>query len=216
MLHFYDCKQSTLVFFLTRLVDMVIVTILHVVLGDAQDTMVILEEGNRPYLQWDQCGMFVSHKALNVRHMTTEFCWQGAERKWCCLAEEEARAGAETLITAYEIPLSPITSFKYLGRILTVANDDWQAVVNNLRKARRSWEILKRVLGRKGADSRTLVKIYLEVVHSVLLFELETWLMIPRIRRVLGRFHHRLACRLMGRKPRKESDGVWIYPRWRM
>ena len=99
--------------------------------------------------------MFVSHKDLNGWHMTMVFCQQGAERKWCCLAEGEARAGYETVFTAYWIPLSPVTYFKYIGLILTAAYNDWPAVVRNLQKAIRKWERLSRVLGREGADART-------------------------------------------------------------
>ena len=38
----------------------------------------------------------------------------------------------EEAITAYGIPLAPFTSFKYLGRVLSEADNDWTAVVNNL------------------------------------------------------------------------------------
>ena len=108
----------------------------------------ILEEENQPYPRLPQCYMFVSHKALNIRHMTTAFCQRGADRKRCRLAEEEARAGDETTITAYEIPLTPVTSFKYLGEILTAAEYDWPEVVSNLRKERSKWALLIRLLGR--------------------------------------------------------------------
>ena len=37
------------------------------------DTIVILEEENQPYPRCTQCDMFVSHKSLNVRHLTTAF-----------------------------------------------------------------------------------------------------------------------------------------------
>ena len=107
--------------------------------------------------------MCVSHKALYGRHMTTDFCGQVAERKWRRLAEEEA-------FTAYGIHLVPVTYFRYLGRVLTVHNDDCLIVVRNLRKARRKWERLTRVLGREGADAQTLGYLYLAVVQSVLLY----------------------------------------------
>ena len=84
----------------------------------------ILEEGNRPYPMFPQCDIIVSHKALNCRHMKTSFCWQVVERKQHCLVEEEARAGAEMAFTVDGIPLSQVTSFKYLGRILTAEDDD--------------------------------------------------------------------------------------------
>ena len=91
-----------------------------------QDTIVIMEEGNQPYPRCPMCDIFVSHKALNGRHLTTAFFWQGEERKRRCLVEEESRVGAEVVITAYGVPLSPVTSFKYLGRFLSAADNDWR------------------------------------------------------------------------------------------
>ena len=76
--------------------------------------------------------MLVSHKALNGRHMTTAFCKQGAESKRHFLAEEETRVEAEMVFIAYMIPLAQVTSFKYLGQILMVADNDLPAVVSNL------------------------------------------------------------------------------------
>ena len=124
-----------------------------------------MEDDNQPYPRCPQCDMFVSHKALNGRHMTTAFFQWGAGRKWLRLAEEEARAGAETAFTTYGIPLAPITSFKYLGQIIMAADDDWPAVVRNLRKSRREWARLTRVLGREGIYARTSGQIYLVVVQ---------------------------------------------------
>ena len=55
------------------------------------------------------------------------------------------------------------------------------------------------MLSREGADARTLGYIYLAVVQSVMIYGSETWVMTPRIGRVLGRSHHRGAIRLAGR-----------------
>ena len=76
--------------------------------------------------------MFVSHKALNGRHLTTYFYQRGEERNWSRLAEEEAQASTELDITVYGTPLILFTSFKYIGRVLSVADDDWPEVVNKL------------------------------------------------------------------------------------
>ena len=84
----------------------------------ARDTIVILEEGNRPYPRLPQCDMFVSHRSLNGRHLTTDFCRQGAERKRRRLAEEGALGGAEASFSAYGIPLAPVTTFSYVERVL--------------------------------------------------------------------------------------------------
>ena len=49
-------------------------------------------------------------------------------------------------------------------------------------------------------------------MQSVIMYGSETWVLTPLTKRVLGRFHHRMAHRLTGRKPRKGRDGVWVYP----
>ena len=113
-----------------------------------QYTIVILEKGDRPYPRCPKCDMFVSHKALNRPHLTTAFFRQGEERKLSHLAEEEAREGAEAAITAYGIPLAPVTSFKYIVRILSAADDEWPVVVGNLQRAWQKWAHLTRVLRR--------------------------------------------------------------------
>ena len=53
------------------------------------------------------------------------------------MMEEEARAGAETALSAYGIPLVPVSSFKYLGRVLLEADGDWPVVVYNLRRTHK-------------------------------------------------------------------------------
>ena len=54
---------------------------------------------------------------------------------------------------------------------------------------------------QEGADTRTLGYIYVAIVQTILLFGLETWVVNPRIKRVLGGFHHRVAHRILGKMP---------------
>ena len=68
--------------------------------------------------------MFVPQKALNGRHLETVFCRRGMESNWCCLAEEEAREGTEREINASGVPLSQVTSFKYLGLFHAAEDND--------------------------------------------------------------------------------------------
>ena len=140
------------------------------------------------------------------------FYQQGEEMKRSCLEEEEERVGDEAAITAYWTLLAPITSFNYLGRILSAANDDWPEVVRNLWREWQKWAWLTRVLIREDTYDRTLGQIYLEVVLSVILYGSETWVTTPHIGRVLGGFHHRVAHRLKGKQPRQGRDSVWVYP----
>ena len=52
---------------------------------------------------------------------------------------EEERSGAETSFLAYERPLKNVTEFKYMECTLTVADDDWLLVVDNIRKSGKKW-----------------------------------------------------------------------------
>ena len=45
-----------------------------------------------------------------------------------------------------------------------------------------------------------------------MLYGFETWMMNPRIGKILGGFHPRVALRLTGRRPRQGRDSVWAYP----
>ena len=54
----------------------------------AQDTIIILEDGNWPYPWCPKYDMFVSHKSLNIQHLTTTFWRMGEERKLIRLTEE--------------------------------------------------------------------------------------------------------------------------------
>ena len=53
-------------------------------------------------------------------------------------------------------------------------------------------------------------QIYLAVGQSIFLYGSEKWVMTPRIGRVLGGFHHKVARRLKGGKPWRGGDRVWI------
>ena len=76
---------------------------------------------------------------------------------------------------------------------------NWPAVAGNLGKARKSWGRLERILIREGADKRISGKFFKAVVQQVLLFGAETWVLTPRIERVLDSFMHGAARRITGR-----------------
>ena len=61
-------------------------------------------------------------------------------------------------------------------------------------------------------DARTLGRIYVAVVQTVMLYGSEMWVLTSRIGSFLGRLHHRVTQRLTGRQPWQERYGVWVYP----
>ena len=152
------------------------------------DIVIILEEGNLPHPSCPRCDMLVPWRALNVRHQATAQCKKGAERKMCRMVEAEFRDSTERSFEAYRKPLETVSTFKYLGRVMTAGDDDWPAVAVNLLKARKIWGRLSRILSQEGADVRVSGNFFKAVVQAVLLFGAETWVLTSRIERALESF----------------------------
>ena len=55
-------------------------------------------------------------------------CRKGVEQKRRRMAEAELRESTERAFEAYGKPLETVTTFKYLGRVMTARNDEWPAV----------------------------------------------------------------------------------------
>ena len=68
------------------------------------------------------------------------------------------------------------------------SDNNFPEVVGNLRKARKIWPCLSRILGRGVASPRVSGVFFKDVVQSVIIFGEETWVMNPRIGRALGGF----------------------------
>ena len=155
-----------------------------------RDIIIILEEGNLPHPRRTNCDMFVPWRALNGRHKSTEMCRSGADRKRRRLAEAEVRDSTEMAFEVYGQQIQSIPRFKYLGRVLTEGDDDWPAMAGNLAKARKSWGRLQGILSREGATKRVSGNFFKAVVHQVLLFGAETWVVSPMMERALSAFLH--------------------------
>ena len=125
-------------------------------------------------------------KALNGQHNTTAQYVKGGGQERRQLAADEVKEGVARAFQAYGRPLDMITSFKYLGRVLTNLGGDWLAVVGDLRKAQKRWARLSRILGREGARTKVLGVFFKAVVQAVILFGLETWVVTPRMGQALG------------------------------
>ena len=82
----------------------------------------------------------------------------------------------------------------------------------NLRRKRQTWARMTRLLGIEGAYARSPGRFYVTFVHVVLLYGLEMWVITQRIESTLGGLQHRVACRMIGRKPQRVIDGMWRYP----
>ena len=121
------------------------------------------------------------------------------------------RENSERAFEAYGAPINRVSEFKYLGRILTAADDDWPEMVGNLRKARKIWGRLSRLLDREGANPRLSMVFYIAVTQAVLLFGSETWALTARMEKALESFQSRVARKITGRQTRQRKDRSWFY-----
>ena len=104
--------------------------------------------------------------------------------------------------------------FKYLGRLLAMDDTDTQAIRGNLKKSRKVWKMLSRLLRGENMEPRVCGMFYKAVVQAVLLFGSETWVLTESAMRCLEGFHLRLAYRMARvNKPKKDPlSGSWMYP----
>ena len=75
------------------------------------------------------------------------------EKKWRRLEEEGEQAETYRSLAAYGVPLYQVASFKYLGRVIAEEDNNWPAVVHNLRRDRQKWYRLTHILSREGEDA---------------------------------------------------------------
>ena len=67
------------------------------------------------------------------------------------MALEEEMAVTSRYFSAYGHTLEVVPSFKYMGRLLLDADDDWMAVIPNIKKAQSVWRIMRRILSSQEA-----------------------------------------------------------------
>ena len=90
------------------------------------------------------------------------------------LVTDEARSVTSREFSAYGHPLKMVTSFKYLGIVISAADYDWLEVVQNILKVHMVWQRMLRIMSREGAILWVSGFFFKSVVQLVLLFGAET------------------------------------------
>ena len=67
-----------------------------------------------------------------------------------------------------------------------MADNDWPVVVQNMVKAWAVWRRMTRILSKEGTDPWVSNFFFGDVIQSVLLFGVETWVVTPHMGRFLG------------------------------
>ena len=102
-----------------------------------------------------------------------------------------------------------VTSFKYLGLLISAPDYYWTALIRILVKAQVVWQRLTRIISRERETPWVPIFFFKSMVQLVLIFGAETWVVTPRIGRFLGGLQDQVARRLTGRLPRKQIDIKW-------
>ena len=126
----------------------------------------------------------------------------------------ETRENLERAFHVYRHLMETVLEFRYLGRLLTATYDNWPAVAGSIKKARRIWGRLARVLGSEEADPKVSRNLYTAVTQQVLLFGAETWVLMKKMESALDAFQGRVARALTGRQPFRGMDGRWFTRPW--
>jgi hypothetical protein len=174
-----------------------------------EHTIVIQEEG--PLLRCTACGLF--QRDVGWKHQQSEDCkrWTKSLNGRKRSAENAAKV-QKTTFTVNNAPIENVTSFKYLGRILTQNDNDTAAIEGNLLKARNRWARVRKILAQSGATPKHMVSFYLTIVQAILLYGAETWVLSDAMKRKLSSFHNRCARYLTHMPIHQNAEGTWILP----
>ena len=134
----------------------------------------------------------------------------GHERKRRRTALQACKKAATTRFTINGEQLEQVRSFGYLGRCVHEDNSDWPALFSNVKKARKRWGMLVRILDKDGATNYAKGMFYRAIIQSVLLYGVETWTVTPAMMKVLESFHNRVARRLAGMMPYRDGQDEWV------
>ena len=88
-------------------------------------------------------------------------------------------------------------------------DDNWLEVAGKMRKARNIWMRMTRILIREGDYLQVLGLFFKTVLQAVLILELKTWVLNPRMKRALSSFQNRVAQPLTRRQLRRRGEVRW-------
>ena len=107
-----------------------------------------------------------------------------------------------------------VTSFKYLGQVISANDDDWTEAVRNLDWAKKLWRRMLHILRKEGATPRVYGFFFKAVKQAVLILVKETSVFNPRTGKDLEGFQTQMERRVTGKFPHRTTDRKWNFT-WR-
>ena len=164
--------------------------------------MKTLQEGPEPLPRCEQCGMHIpeawlikprlkervnKETKMRLRHRDVWMAERCGEIKFSMYGEE-----GNAMVEGVE-------NFKYLGRPRDQTDGDWPAIRQNIMHTRTIWGRLGNLSIHKGADQRVTEMFYRVVAQTVLIFGLETWVILAEIERKVEVTHMGFMRQLKGK-----------------
>ena len=70
-----------------------------------------------------------------------------------------------------------MSQFKYIRHTLEQTDGDWTESRCNIKRLQKVWGLLGKILRKEGADTQVSEIFYMVMVHAVLFFGSESWVM---------------------------------------
>ena len=158
------------------------------------------------------CGRSIAQAQIN-RHRGTSACLQHQRRHQRLVGIQRSLAARETRFSYGNHQLEEAQVFRYLGKPTPPYCTDITAVHYNVRKARKKWAMLRRILAAQHLPPKIAAIFYKAVVQAVLLYGSETWALTAEAVGILEAFHHRVARQITGEHIYQDQEtGEWVYP----
>ena len=106
-----------------------------------------------------------------------------------------------------------MTTLRYLGRPLDQMDDDFLDVRRKIMRARSVWGMLGTLLQLEGADPRVEEMFYRAVVQVILLYGLESWVLLVATKRKAEGMNTRFLREITGNRVLRLVKGTWETPR---
>ena len=81
-----------------------------------------------------------------------------------------------------------------------------------MKKARKRWACVGKILKTEGMNPKIMSKFYLTIVQAVLLYGSDSWVVKKRDHDALRSFHRRAVRYMTGQHIRKLGENQWNYP----
>ena len=106
-----------------------------------------------------------------------------------------------------------VATFKYMGRPIDHTCDNWPEIRWNIKRASPVWGRLVKMLRREGGYSKMAEIFYMAVTQAVLLFGLDTWVLLSVMEKMMEGTHTCFLKHIMGKRAHWKSEGMWVTPR---